>query len=197
MRELVAEFDPHTVALCEAPDMFRTADRVERFAACLKALLAPRVEEAGLWKRTGHRTAAKQLAADAGTSVAAAQRLLDTSKRMAEQPETEQAFRAGELSMPKAELVAGAIEIAPDVAERLLGLAKTAPVAKVREEVLRTKAAVNADENYQRIRKERSARHYTDADNAWHFHATGTVDDGAAFVNVFEPLVDQFFKQAH
>ena len=148
-------------------------------------------------KRAGHRTAAEQLSADAGTSVTAAQRLLDTSKRIAAQPETEQAFRAGELSMPKAELVTGAIEIAPDAAERLLGLAKTAPVAKVREEVLRTKAAVNADENYQRIRKERSARHYTDADNAWHFHATGTVDDGAAFVKVFEPIVDAFFRQAH
>ena len=37
---------------------------------------------------------------------------------------------------------------------------------------------------------------YTDAEGAWNFHARGTVDDGAEFVKVFEPIVDQFFKAA-
>ena len=197
MRELVAEFDPNAVALCEAPEMFRLADRVERFAVTLKVLLARRVEAAGLWKRNGHRTIAEQLAADAGTSVTAAQRLLDTSKRVAEQPKTEHALRTGDLSLPKAELVAGAIGVAPDAADELLDLAVSAPVARLRQHVLRTKATVNADENYERIRKERSARHYTDAGNAWHFHATGTVDDGAAFVKVLEGITDECFKQAY
>jgi hypothetical protein len=48
LRELVAEFDPYALALCEAPDMFRAADRVERLAASLKVLLARRVEAAGV-----------------------------------------------------------------------------------------------------------------------------------------------------
>jgi hypothetical protein len=197
LRELAAEFDPNAVPLCEAPKLWQTAMRAAGLAESIALLLAPRVDEAGAWKRNGHRTVADQLAADAGTSVNAAQRLLDTSKRVAEQPKTERALRAGELSMVKAELVAEAIEVAPDSADELLDLAKTAPVAKVRQHVLRTKAAVNADENYVRIRKERSARHYTDAGNAWHFHATGTVDDGAAFVQVFEPIVDELFKAAY
>ncbi len=72
---------------------------------------------------------------------------------MAEQPKTERALRAGELSSAKAEVVAGAIEVAPDSADRLLELAKSAPVAKLREECLRAKASVNGDETHARIRQ--------------------------------------------
>src|SRR5262245_52192879 len=171
MRELVAEFDPDALPLCEAPRVWATVDEVERLAASVKVLLARRVEESGAWKRNGFHSAAEQLAAVSGTSVSAARSLLETSKRVEEQPKTEQALRAGELSMAKAELVSSAAEVAPAETDRLLELAVTAPVAKVKEEVLRTKAAVDADENHARIRKERSARHYTDAGNAWHFHA--------------------------
>jgi hypothetical protein len=197
LRELVDELDPHAVPLCEAPKMWRKFDQVERLAASAKLLLAPRVDEAGEWKRKGYRSAAEQLAADAGTTVAAAKAMLATSKRVAEQPKTERALRAGDLSGPKAELVAGAVEVDPGSADRLLALAKTAPVARVKEETLRTKAAVNADENHERIRQERYAAGGTDAEGAWNFHARGPVDDGAVFVKVLEEITDEFFKQAH
>ena len=198
MRELVAEFDPHTVALCEAPDMWRAADRVERLAAAVKVLLAPRVEQAGMWKRTGHKSAAEQLAADAGTSVPAAQSLLDTSKRIASQPKTERALRAGELSGRKAELVAHAVDVVPDAADRLLELATSnAPVGKLRQACVEAKASVGRDESHARIRKERSAREYTDDEGVWHFHARGTVDDGARFRAAWEPIVDELFRAAH
>jgi hypothetical protein len=73
-----------------------------------------------------------------------------------------------------------------------LELAVSAPLTKVNEEGLHTKAAVDADANCARTHKERSARHYTGAGYAWHFHATGTVDDRARFVKVFGPIVNQF-----
>jgi hypothetical protein len=98
MRELVAGFDADAVPLCVAPSVWATVDEVVRLAASVQVLLARRVEESGVWKRKGFRTAAEQLAADAGTSVSAAKSLLETSKRVAEQPETEQRLRAGELS---------------------------------------------------------------------------------------------------
>jgi hypothetical protein len=123
--------------------------------------------------------------------------MLDTSKRVAGQPKVEQALRAGELSAPKAELVASAAEIDPDATDRLLDLAKTAPVAKLREETLRAKAAVNVDETYARIRKERTATYRTDAEGAWSFHARGPVDDGAIFVKVLEEITEQFFQAAY
>jgi hypothetical protein len=176
--------------------MWRTFDQVERLAAAAKLLLAPRVDEAGEWKRKGFRSAAEHLAAEAGTSVSAARSLLETSKRVAEQPKTERALRAGELSGPKAELVAGAVEVDLGSADRLLALAKAAPVAKVKEETLRTKASVNADETYVRIHKERYAVSGTDAEGAWTFHARGTVDDGAVFVKALEDITDDYFNAA-
>ena len=69
LRELVAEFDPDAVAPCDARRWFQAADRIERLAAALKTLLAPRVAESDAWKQKGFRSAAEQLAADAGTSV--------------------------------------------------------------------------------------------------------------------------------
>jgi hypothetical protein len=197
LRELVAEFDPAAVPLCEAPGLWATVDQVERLAASVKILLAGRVEEAGEWKRRGHRSAAEQLAADAGTSVSAARSLLETSRRVASQPKTEWALRQGELSMAKAELVADASDVAPDAADELLALAKHAPVAKLREECLRAKAKVDGDQRHRRIRKERFARSYTDAQGAWNFRARGTVDDGAVFAKVFERIGDELFKAAY
>jgi hypothetical protein len=196
LRELVAEFDPDAVALCDAPAMWQTATRVVRLAESIEILLARRVEEAAEWKRRGYRSAAEQLAADAGTSVAAAQSLLNTSKRVARQPKTARALRTGELSAAKAELVSAAVDAAPDTADELLALAPAAPVAKVKEATLLAKASTGRDETYARIRKERFARHYTDAEGAWNFHARGTVDDGMVFEKVFEPIVDQFFTAA-
>jgi hypothetical protein len=197
LRELAQEFDPYAVPLCETPRMWRSAMRAARLAESIAMLVAPRVEEAGEWKRNGFRTAAEQMAADAGTSVSAARSLLETSRRVEKQPKVEQSLRAGELSPAKAELVAGAVDIDPDSADRLLELANTAPVAKVKEETLRTKAAVNADETYARIRKERSATFRIDAEGAWNLHARGPVDDGAVFVKVLEGITDEFFKAAY
>ena len=197
LRELVSEFDPDAVALCEVPAVWQTAARVGCLVDALKLLLARRVEEAQAWKQKGAKSAAEQLAADTGTSVGAAQGLLDTSKRVAEQPKSEAALRAGELSAGKAEAVAKAIEIAPDAADDLLALAKRAPLGEVRKAALWVKAAVDGDDRYERIHQERSAREYTDDEGRWHVHAQGTVDDGARFRAAWEPLVDRLFKQAY
>jgi hypothetical protein len=198
LRELVDELDPDAVALCEVSRVWQAFDRVERLASSAKILLARRVDESGAWKRKGHRSAAEQLAAEAGTSVSSAQSLLETSRRVAAQPKTERALRAGKLSSAKAELVSKAADVAPDAEDELLALAQSsAPLAKVREAALRAQATVDGDARHDRIRKERSARSYTDAEGAWNFHARGTVDDGGTFLSVFEPIVDQYFKAAH
>src|SRR5262249_39367675 len=115
--EFVAEFDPNAVPLCEATAMWRRAVQAARFADSIAMLLAPRVDEAREWKRKGYRTAADMLASDAGTTVASARSMLETSKRVTEQRKTEQALRAGDLSVTNAELVAAAIEVAPEQAD--------------------------------------------------------------------------------
>jgi hypothetical protein len=197
LREWVAELDPDAVAFCDAPRTWQQLARMKVLVESAMILLADRVDKSGAWKRRGFRSAAEMLAADAGTTVTTAKSTLETSKRVTDQPKTQQALRTGELSAAKAALVAGAVEVDPESADRLLDLAESAPVAKVKEECLRAKAAVNADETYARIRAERYAAGATDAEGAWNFHARGPVDDGAVFVKVLEEITDEFFKAAH
>src|SRR3954454_23754418 len=71
-RVLVSRISPDAVPLCEVTDLWTALDAIERRAAATKLLLARRVEQAGGWKREGHRSAAEQLAMLAGTSVTAA-----------------------------------------------------------------------------------------------------------------------------
>jgi len=195
LSELVADFDPDAVPLCEAQSVWESFDRVERLAASAKILLARRVDEAGRWRGEGFRSAAEQLAVRAGSSVSSAQAMLDTSKRVEKQPKTARAMRRGELSAAKAKLVAGAAEVDPGCEDALLELARTAPLAKVRKAALGAKAAVGIDDTHARIRKERSLREYTDDEGAWVLHARGPVEAGEAFRDAITPIIDQYFKE--
>ena len=52
------------------------------------------------------------------------------------------------------------------------------------------------DAAHARIRRERYAREFTDAEGAWNFIARGTPEDGAAFRLAHDPIVDEMFKAA-
>src|SRR5258705_554259 len=127
-------------------------------------------------------------------SVASAQKLLDTSKRVAALPKTEAAVRTGRLSPAKANLVSSAAAVAPECEDALLELAVSAPLAKVRKASLQAKASVGRDQTHARIQKERSLREYTDDDGAWVLHARGPLEAGQAFRDAITPIIDEYFK---
>jgi hypothetical protein len=130
---IVLSFNPDAVLVFDAPELWTELDEFARLVTAAATLLARRVDESCTWRREGFRSAAEQLAARSGTTVAAAKAMLETSERVAAQPTTERALRSGELSARKAELVSSAVEVAPDAAAGLLELAASAPVAKVRQ----------------------------------------------------------------
>jgi hypothetical protein len=195
LQSLIADLDPDAIALPEAPELWQEFDRVERLAASAKTLLACRVEESGSWRTSGHRSAEDKMAADSGSSVSAAKKSLETSKRVRKLPKTAHAMRKGELSPAKAEAIASAATIAPEAEDSLLKGAEKAPLADLQERCMKAKAK-DRDEAHRRIRRDRYARVYKDAEGAWNLTARGTVDDGARFMTVFEPLIDAQFKKA-
>ena len=73
--------------------------------------------------------------------------------------------------------------------------AETKPLAELREDCLKAKAK-DRDKTHARIRRDRYAREYKDAEGAWNFCARGTIDDGARFRTAWQPLVDGQFKLA-
>ena len=72
----------------------------------IKTLLARRVAEAGVWRDDGSRTAAVWLSEQTGTTIGAAQQVLDTARALEELPATEAALRSGELSAVQAAEIA-------------------------------------------------------------------------------------------
>ena len=195
LRVLVERLDPDAVPLSEATGMWTDFNRIERIAAGAQTLLASRVEEAGRWKREGHRSAADQLALIAGTSPTAAKKQLDTSKKVKKLPKTEKALRKGKLSPAKAEAIASAADVAPEAEEDLLDGAEDAPLGALLEKCQKARAK-DRDAADARIRKNRTFKEFPDTEGAWNVRARGPLDAGAAFRAVHRPIVDEMFKAA-
>jgi hypothetical protein len=198
LAELCRELDPVSVPLADATAVYQSLARIERLAAGAKLRMAKRVEESNEWRRGGHRSAAEWLARASGTSTGSAHAELATSQRLATLPGTEDAVRDGELSTAQATAIADAASADPAAEERLLHKAKRASVRELRDECARTKAAADpdADARYERIRRDRSLRTFTDHEGAWNLHARGTVDAGAKIMAALTPIIDDLFTQA-
>lgn len=195
LRVLVSQIDPDAVPLCEATDLWTALDTIERRAAAAKLLLARKVDEAGRWKLRGLRSAADELALIAGTSVSAARKQLETSKKVQRLPATQKALREGKLSPAKAEAIAAAAEIAPEAEADLLDGAADAPLAKVQDKCMQARGK-DRDAAYERIRKGRFFKEFTDGEGGWNIVARGTPDAGAAFRAAHGPIVNEMFKAA-
>jgi hypothetical protein len=197
--ELVGAFDPDAVPVFDSPALWQVFDRIERFAAAAKVLLASKVEIEGTWRRERYRSAAEHLARVSGTTVAAAQRTLDTSRALQSLPEAADAVRRGDLSSAQADAIAPAALADPGAQRDLLDTAQRTNITELREECLRTKAAADPDPEatHRRIAKQRHARTFTDGEGAWNFVARGTADQGARFQAVLDPIIDEHFKAAH
>jgi hypothetical protein len=158
-------------------------------------LSARRVEDGETWRKGGFKSAADQLASLAGTSVNTAKTQIKTSKKVKKLPKTANAMRKGKLSPAKAEAIADAANVDPEAEDRLLDGAQKKPLAEVREDCLKAKGK-DRDAAHKRIRRDRYAREYKDAEGAWNFRARGTLDDGARFRREWELETDRQFKLA-
>src|SRR5260370_41349691 len=81
-----------------AAALFNDAARAERLCTAIKSRLARRVEETKVWRESGHRSAAHWVAETTGATVGAAARTLETARGLDQLPDTDTAFRAGQLS---------------------------------------------------------------------------------------------------
>jgi hypothetical protein len=108
------ELDPGRLDGHDAAELLDDFARGERLCAAAKALLARRVDDANVWRESGHRSAAHWVAEVTGETVAAATRSLETARRLEQLPGTEAAFRAGALSdVQAAEITATAVAETP------------------------------------------------------------------------------------
>ncbi|HEX2850117.1 MAG TPA: hypothetical protein VHN98_06175 [Acidimicrobiales bacterium] len=141
-----------------------------RLAAAAVTVLAARAADAGEWKQRGSHSPAHDLSRRAGTTVGAARDLLDTSSRLADLEATNDALRAGRLSVEQAGAVAAAAAADRRCEADMLARAEAASLVSLREHRDRIVAAAESPEDAEarqrRIHETRSLRFGTAPDGA-------------------------------
>ena len=205
--QLVVEgFDPKVVTATAAGQVLASADRVEKMAACLKALAAGRVADAEAQAQRGRRggegpppSAADRLANRTGTSRGAAKKAIDTGKRMEDQPALNEAARAGELSAEQMSLISEAAAANPREEQPLVEMARSgASLEELRRECARVRAAADrdAEARHERIRRDRFAAKRTNDDGSSQITCRGTPEDIAQMWAAIEGRARSIFDKA-
>ncbi|MGI8796525.1 MAG: DUF222 domain-containing protein [Acidimicrobiia bacterium] len=173
------------------------ASAIKTMAAAIEARAAARVAETSVWRRSGQRSAAHELAAAAGTSVAHARDAIETGQRLQELPATADAVCRGEISMEQASLVASAADADPDAEKRLLDATRSASIGELRDTCARVKAnACDREARRQRIHEQRGIRSWVDRSGTGHLHLNDNPERVAEIMAGLAPTRDQLFKKA-
>ncbi len=193
-----AGFDAAVLTAEQAAQVVEQASRIERMAATVKALAAARLAETGSWRAEGDRSAAHHLARRTGTTVAQAAVAIDTARRLQALPETSAAARRGELSLDAASAIASAAGVDPRAEGELLDTARHSPLAELREQCARRRAAAIDDPEARRARihQRRSLRSFTDAEGEWHLHCRNNAEVGAAVMAALHRFQEAIFRRA-
>ena len=182
-------FDAARLSAAQASEVVGLCARIEASAAGLKALAAARAAEAREWERYGYRSAAEQLADQAGMSAGAARRALETGQRMAGQPEVARAALAGDLSAEQAAAVSDGVAADPSKAGELIDKAGRVSMGELNEEVAKVKAEHSDLEERRRARHaRRSLRRWTDREGALEARLYGHPEDGAMLWRMLDPI---------
>ena len=170
---------------------------IERLGAAGKALAAKRVADAERWRLSGEPSAADWLARRTGSSVGAARGALETAAGVVAGSKLDEALRSGELSMPQAEAVAAAVAVDPSAEDDLLARASVQPLAKLKDDCARVRAAATDEaERHARIHRRRSFRAWTDPDGARCGMWKLTPELGAEVERALKPFADAAFEAA-
>ncbi len=196
--EVAEALAPEAVPLGDAAAVWELLDAVERRAAAMKTLMAPRVDESRAWQRAGHRNAAEFLAQRAGTSIRAARTQLEVAQKLEHLPATRQAARDGEHSAAQIALIVEGASANPAAEQRLLAQAACGSLKELHDEVLRIRAAADADPDatQRRIHQRRAFRTWRDTEGAWRAGIYGTAVAGARLEAQLMAVIDGEFAKA-
>jgi Domain of unknown function (DUF222)/HNH endonuclease len=192
------DLDPLRVDGRGAAARFEVVTECERVCAAMKTLLARRIDETKLWRECGHRDAAHWVAEATGETVGAAARALETARALDQLPDTEAAFRAGELSEVQAAEIAGAAGADSAAESALLETAAATSVKGLRDHCRQLRAGAEADDRAwaRRLHEGRRAHDWTDADGAYCVSARMAPDAGARFSSAWKAHTDRIFCDA-
>ncbi len=195
---LVADLDPARLDGAGAAEVYGRFAALGRLTLAGKTLLAPRIEESGIWKGHGEPSASRFLASIEGITPGQARRTLEVGERLLELPRCADAMRAGELSEPKLAAITASAVIAPESEATLLDGAGDAPIGVVTERCRRVAATASGADPVaatRRIHADRSFASWIDAEGAFCFRGRDTADRGAALLARLDHTASHLAKQ--
>jgi hypothetical protein len=198
LKATARDLDPLCVDGQDAAALFEIVSECERVCSAMKALMARRVDETGMWRKRGHRSAAHWVAEATGATVGAAARTLETAKALEQLHDTDVAFRSGQLSeVQAAEITATAISDAGAEAD-LLEAARSTTVKGLRDRCREVRAGAEVDDRAwaRRLHVMRRAHEWTDPDGAYRLEARLAPDAGARFSSAWKAHIDRIFCDA-
>ena len=189
--------EPGTLDVSGAKRLVDLATRCERFAVAMRALAAGRVAAATDWRRSGHRSAAHWFASATAVGVGAASRELQTARQLESLPETEAAYRAGELSPAQVRDIATAASVAPHAERELLEKARTSSVKALRDACREAACRAQDDRKLaRRLYESRRVHTRVGIDGMYEASVRLAPDDGARFDSALQSKTDDFFQAA-
>ncbi|HEV3135691.1 MAG TPA: DUF222 domain-containing protein, partial [Acidimicrobiia bacterium] len=169
-----------------------------RICSAIKSLGARRVEETNAWREGGQRSVAHWVAEATGETVGAAGRALETARALEHLPETDAAFRAGQLSSTQAAEITSAAGADPAAESGLLETATMTGVKGLRDRCREVRAGAEADDAAwaRRLHVERRAHEWTDPDGAYRLEARLAPDAGARISAAWNGHLERIFRDA-
>jgi hypothetical protein len=194
----VGLLEPDCIDGRDAAALFDVVGRGERTCAAAKTLLARRVDETGVWKESGHRSAAHYIATATGETITSASRTVDTARALEALPDTAAAFRAGELSATQAAEIASAALEDPHAEAQLLEAAAQTSVKGLRDACRQVRAGAEADDLAWARRQHVNRRAYgwTDEEGAYRGSWRMAPGAGARFDSAWQAHIDRIFRDA-
>jgi 5-methylcytosine-specific restriction endonuclease McrA len=198
LEQISQELIPGTLEAQRAVELFNDAARAERLCSAIKSRLARRIEETKVWRESGHRSAAHWVADATGATVGAAARTLETARALEQLPETEAAFRSGQLSDVQAAEITSTAVSDPSAEAALLEAAGSTSVKGLRDRCREVRAGAEADDQAwaRRLHAGRRAHEWTDPDGVYRIEARLAPDAGARFSSAWKAHTDRIFCDA-
>jgi len=189
LAEVVARLDPSRLTGPDAARLYALFAGVERLSMAGKILLAPRIDESGIWRDSGHRARALMLAELEGVPTGQARSTLAVGHRLHQVPGTEDALRNGTLSGPKVAELSGAAVLNPAGEAALLEGAAEQPLQLIKERCLRSRATSVRNDPMAAARRIHADRHFswwTDPEGAFCYQGRDNADRGAQILQQME-----------
>jgi Domain of unknown function (DUF222) len=151
-----------------------------------------------MWRESGHRSAAHWVAEETGETVGAACRALDTARALDALPETDAAFRVGQLSETQAAEITNAAGADPSAESALLEAAASTGLKGLKDACREVRAGAEPDDRVwaRRLHESRRAHKWTDPDDVYRLEARMAPDAGARFDAAWEAHIDRIFRDA-